>query len=88
MKEGMQLLGLKVQDVVTGCCGVVTSVSFDLYGCVQVLVHPGLVEGKIVDQHWFDVKRLTIIKNTPVMAVPNFADIPGGQALPQYQSQP
>ena len=32
MHEDMKLLGFKVQDVVTGFTGIVSSVSFDLYG--------------------------------------------------------
>ena len=88
MKEGMQLLGLKVREVVTGFSGVVTSVSFDLYGCVQALVSPGVKDGKLGDQVWFDVKRLMVSDLEPVMAVPDFAEVPGGQALSQYQSQP
>jgi hypothetical protein len=34
----LKLLGTKVRDVVTGFVGIVTSVSFDLYGCVQAVV--------------------------------------------------
>lgn len=69
----MALLGMRTVDKVTGFKGVVTSVAFDLYGCVQALVHPGIDEaGKFGEQAWFDVARLTVISLTPVMAPPEF----------------
>ena len=36
----LKLLGLKVKDKVTGFTGIITSVSFDLYGCIQVIITP------------------------------------------------
>lgn len=71
--EHLQLLGLKVKDRVTGFEGVVTSVSFDLYGCIQATVHPGLgSDGKISEQAWFDVNRLAVELDLPVMSRPDF----------------
>lgn len=87
------LLGLKVRDKVTGFEGVVTTVGFELYGCVQAIVHPGLdKDGKTRDSIWFDVSRLTILSDTPVMDVPNFASGPvsrgeqGGDSKPLMRS--
>jgi len=69
----LSLLGLRVQDKVTRFTGVVTSICFDLYGCVQALVHPGMdAQGKIEEQIWFDVTRLEIMNKKPVMAPPNY----------------
>lgn len=69
----LNMLGLKVEDKVTGFKGVVASVSFDLYGCVQAIVNPGLDSaGKLGEQCWFDIARLKIIDENPVMNVPNF----------------
>jgi len=34
----LEMLGKEGFDVVTGFDGVITSVSFDLYGCVQAVV--------------------------------------------------
>ena len=83
MNEHMRLLGTKVHDKVTGFSGVVSSVSFDLYGCVQVIVTPGLdKDGKHQDGHWFDAKRLVVDDAKPVMEVPTFETVPGGQELP------
>ena len=50
----MELLGFRAEDRVTGFKGVVTSVSFDLYGCIQVALNPGMnKDGKLEDGHWF-----------------------------------
>lgn len=64
---------MKVEDRVTGFKGVVASVSFDLYGCVQAIVNPGTdKDGKPKDSHWFDVNRLRVTSKSPVMERPNF----------------
>ena len=69
----INLLGLRVQDKVTRFTGVVTSICFDLYGCVQALVHPGAdAKGKLQEQICFDVTRLEIMNKKPVMAPPNY----------------
>ena len=73
VKKNLDLLGIPVQDRVTGFKGVVTSVSFDLYGCVQSLVNPGVDrQGKTQEQVWLDVSRLEIRKTKPVMQRPNY----------------
>lgn len=74
MKEHMKLLGLPVRDSVTGFEGVVTSLSFDLYGCVQAIVTPPSNDkgDKIEDSRWFDTKRLKVRSDEPVVPVPTF----------------
>lgn len=73
IKNHLDLLGMKVEDKVTGLKGVVTSVTFDLYGCVQAIVNPGLgADGKQVDQAWFDVSRLVVKSEVRVMELPNY----------------
>lgn len=73
IKKHLNLLGLKVEDKVTGFKGVVSSVCFDLYGCIQAVVNPGLdKDGKLGDQKIFDVGRLNILSEAPVMDRPNF----------------
>jgi hypothetical protein len=88
MQEHMRLLGLQVQDVVTGFKGVVTCISFDLQGCVQAVVTPPIFQKaleapKLEEARWFDTKRLTAIDDHPVMTLPTFADVTvdGGQDL-------
>ena len=73
--NSLDLLGKRVSDKVTGFNGIVTSVCFDLYGCNQALVHPGLdKDGKPAEQGWFDATRLIVTDATPVMPQPNFSD--------------
>jgi len=73
MKKHIELLGKKAKDKVTGFTGVVTCISFDLYGCVQAIVSPPLDEkGNVPKSQWFDVTRLTVNSKKPVMDVPDF----------------
>jgi hypothetical protein len=93
MKEHMKLLGLRVKDTVTGFVGVVSTISFDLYGCVQLIVTPPADEkGVLPEGRWFDVKRLQVLDSNPVMAVPTFsavaAAVPGPQEKPAPATNP
>jgi len=73
VEKHLSLLGLKVRDKVTQVEGIVATIGFDLYGCVQAVVHPGIdKEGKMKDQLWFDVARLEVLDSSPVMTPPNF----------------
>jgi hypothetical protein len=67
IKDYLKFLGLRVKDKVTGFEGIVVTISFDLYGCIQAIIHPGLVEGKIGELTWFDVGRLEVLDHNPVM---------------------
>lgn len=89
MKEHFKLLGFKVRDVVTGFEGIATTISFDLYGCVQAIVSPGLNDkGEPGDGRWFDVKRLVATGGKPVMELPTFEVVPGGSEKPSFPQQP
>ena len=70
--EHFEMLGYKAKDKVTGYKGVVTSLSFDLYGCVQVAITPLSKKDTIAGGHWFDVTRIIITSKKPVMDLPNF----------------
>jgi hypothetical protein len=73
MPKDLKLLGKKVRDKVTGFEGIVSSVGFDLYGCVQAVVTPVMAEkGKLEPGQWFDTKRLFVLDDSPVMTVPTF----------------
>lgn len=73
LKKHLELLGCRVKDRVTGFTGVATSVTFDLYGCIQAIVNPGVnSDGKIGESMWFDVSRLEVLDAKPVMARPQF----------------
>ena len=68
MQKEMKLLGYKAKDKVTGFTGVITSISFDLYGCIQAAVSSGLTkEGKVGESYWMDTNRLQILSKAPVM---------------------
>ena len=73
LNKHLSKLGHRAKDRVTGATGVVTSVSFDLYGCIQVVLNPGLdKDGKPRDQGWYDIARLEITSDKPVMTPPDF----------------
>ena len=73
VKKHLSLLGFPCKDRVTGLTGIITNIGFDLYGCVQAIVHPGMSgDGKLQDTIWFDIARLEITGNSPVMDQPNF----------------
>ena len=90
LKQHMNLLGMQVKDRVTGFSGIVTGICFDLYGCIQATVHPGIVDGKLGDQLWFDVARLKVINDAPVMDPPQFdwsaAEVARGKKGPNEKS--
>ena len=89
IEEALNLLGKRVLDKVTSFQGIVTSISFDLYGCVQVLVHPGYdeKENKLMDLNWFDFARLRIINDIPVMKQPNFKIDKGPSEKPTFNKK-
>jgi hypothetical protein len=70
----IKLLGLKAKDKVTGFGGVITTLSFDLYGCVQVVITPKAITstGKMEHGQWVDITRLELKSKKPVMEIPNF----------------
>lgn len=79
------LLGKHAVDVVTGFAGVVSTVSFDLYGCIQVVLTPAVDEkGEMKDGRWFDINRLILQSEYPVMQIPDFisGDIADGNHGP------
>lgn len=70
----LNLLGFKAKDKVTGFHGVVTSMSYDLYGCIQASLTPPVdkTDKEVKFGHWFDVSRLKILSKKPVIDVPDF----------------
>lgn len=70
----LNLLGFKVKDQVTGFKGVVSSISFDLYGYTKAFVTPKTkLDGTAGESRWFDVSRLKVTSNKRVMQVPDYA---------------
>jgi hypothetical protein len=68
----LDVLGRRATDKVTGFVGTVTSVSFDLYGCIQCIVVPPATKDAPSEGRWFDLKRLNL-ESQRVMPVPSFA---------------
>lgn len=59
--RAVNMLGYSGKDLVTGMQGIVTSVAFDLYGCIQVCINPGLdKDGKHRESSWYDSTRIEI----------------------------
>lgn len=72
--EAIELNGLKARDIITGIEGVVTCVSFDLYGCIQIVITPPVKEGgQATEARWYDVCRVQILDSHPVIPRPDFA---------------
>jgi hypothetical protein len=72
IKQHLDLLGHKAVDRVTGYKGIVSSVCYDLYGCIQAALTPPVAkDGKPNEGRWFDVSRLKI-EGKPVMERPNW----------------
>ena len=71
IKRHLDSLGFVVRDKVTEFEGVVTTLSFDLYGCIQVVVTPPTGSSE-KEAKWFDISRLEFISEEPVMDIPDF----------------
>lgn len=73
IKESLNMLGLYCKDKITGNEGTVTSIAFDLYGCVTAILNPEVQDGKPREQNWYDIQRLEIIAEVKrKMDVPDF----------------
>jgi len=74
IERHMKLLGKTATDKVTGFKGVIDSINFDLYGCIQVSICPKSEKGiTIENSRWFDVTRLKKVSVNPVMTLPDFS---------------
>ena len=75
IKKHIELLGYPATDKITGFKGVITSMSFDLYGCVQAAITPSAdtEKGEYKVGNWFDVTRLEITNTERVMDIPEYS---------------
>lgn len=72
----LDMLGRNGEDRVTGFKGIATSLYFDLYGCIQVVLCPPIGEdGKKKESAIFDVSRI-VISGPPVMEQPDWISGP------------
>ena len=72
VKSAIELLGLPAKDKVTGFSGVLTSVSYDLYGCIQFVITPDAKDGKFGESAWIDANRIKVTEGERVMELPKF----------------
>lgn len=74
IKKHLDLMGHLVKDKVSDFKGVVISIAFDLYGCIQADVRPRELDkdGKLQQGFWMDVSRLEVLSNKPLMDQPDF----------------
>ena len=88
-EQHFKLLGMKVKDKVTGYSGVVTSLSFDLYGCVQAVITP--ITGK--DKDWIQMycQAKNVLMTEDKAVIPEFKsglmvtnDIEFNPSIPLY----
>lgn len=81
IEKHLKLLGMPMKDVVTGVKGMVESVSFDAYGCVQACIRPKAdKDGEVPEGYWFDIKRLKSWGARIMGAPPHFLTPPGKEA--------
>lgn len=71
VQENISFLGRKCVDAITEFAGVITSVSFDVSGCIQAYVVPTANNGDLKQGSWFDVSRLHISSDY-VLFAPDF----------------
>ena len=79
VEKAVDMLGYPAKDKVTGCEGVITSASYDLYGCVQlVLTQKVDKDGRRDNGQWYDIARLKITgKRVMEPVLPREQDTPG-----------
>lgn len=72
--ENIELLGKKVVDKMSGAKGVITSISFDLSGCIQGTITSQ--SGKTPElSFWYDIKQFKVISKIPIVEPPNYMGI-------------
>lgn len=75
IEKHIGFLGFRAKDKVTGFIGVIDSVCFDLYGCIQVSLKPPMNEkGEIPTGYWVDINRVKILSKKQIVTPPNFEE--------------
>jgi len=74
VNQSVDYLGKKVKDKISGKKGIVTSVCFDLYGCIQVIIFEQKLDkdGNPRTFGWVDINRIDILKEKRIMDFPDF----------------
>ncbi len=71
IQKHLEILGHTVKDKVTGLEGVVTSLAFDLFGCIQVVITPDCKSSNSAS--WVDISRIQVLSDFHVMPIPDFS---------------
>jgi len=80
---GVENLGRKGKDKVTGLEGVITAYSFWLYGCNNYLLQPVVDEkGSVPDAKWFDEGRIELLSEKAIQPADVRADKNGCDSAP------
>lgn len=73
------LMGMEVRDKITGFRGIVTGVTFWLFGCARMCVKPKVDEsGKECPEGWFDENQLEVISQGVAPETAILTGQPGG----------
>lgn len=89
----LAFLGQPMKDKVTGISGMLDSVCFDAYGCIQgSLRGKANKDGSLPDGRWFDMKRL-VEDGKRIMEAPSYAATVAGREngpaeKPRFSSPP
>lgn len=83
IEKHLNLLGQQMKDRVTGFKGMVDSVCFDAYGCVQATLKPKVdKDGNVPNSIWFDVQRLEVSGKRLMDVPPHMTTVPGTERGP------
>ena len=71
-EQVVNMLGYKAKDKITGTEGIITSICFDLYGCIQAILTKQNRDEDKSSFGWIDINRLKIISKKRIMEHPGF----------------
>lgn len=68
VEDSLSWLGLRVGDKLTTFTGIISSISFDVSGCIQGYVRPEeCKDGKMAEGYWLDLNRLEILSPNQII---------------------
>lgn len=86
----LDAIGYEAIDNVTKFRGVITSVSFDLYGCIQFLLTPPVTkDGKMEESEWCGVNGVYVFDGRPRVVTPQpFRPVKGRHLVNRSADKP
>jgi len=87
--KGVEILGSKVKDTITGFTGIATGFITFMYGCNRVQITPQeLHDGKSIDPEWFDDQRVQVVEEQKPAVEPTSVSTSGGdERVPSFGSR-